>query len=129
MSVNLFELNMFVPTKFYKQDETVWCVPRAKLISKLQALIYLTQDRVCWTSTFKYCCWEIELISKWEKEYPQPHIDDEIDSDEVYDLNTFKNCLYFYLIGLVSFPGPSRDSFSGRTIMRMFINFGKLLKK
>lgn len=30
------------------QDEIVWCVPRAKPISKWQVIIYLTQDNATW---------------------------------------------------------------------------------
>lgn len=48
LAANLFHSNMFVPTKFYMQDEIVWCVSRAKPISKWKAILYLTQDNASW---------------------------------------------------------------------------------
>lgn len=49
MPANLFDSNMFIPTKFYMQDEIVWCVPRAKPISKWHAIVFLTRDTATWT--------------------------------------------------------------------------------
>lgn len=91
---------LYVKTMPFQHE--IYCFDSGRQIDTFSTTIMLRQN-VQFRKQFENIfvrLHEAGLISKWEKDYRQPYIDDENDLDAAYDLNTFKSCLFFYVIGL-----------------------------